>query len=595
MPGEDKNSGPNGAPESPYGPVDDEFKREVEGVVDPRRVFWSFLDRYAYAYDGTLYNGKTVPEGVVLVETREEARGLMEVCSRFRVPVTARGGGSSLSGAPLSTVGGLILDFSAMDRVLEVDAANSVVVVEPGVNCDDLNARLAEEGFFFPPDPGSSSIATIGGMVANNSGGVQALKYGVTQQYVLWLEVVLASGELVRFGSRVLKSSSSLNLAGLMVGSEGQLGLFTKVGLRIVPLPKARKTGMFVFDDLEAACEAAVAVRKAGVLPNMLELMDETTTTQSFEYTGRPSDVTPRGNLVLVECDGTPSSVEEEFEIVESVMREHGPSYTEVSGDADDREVVLQARKNALPALSGTAPTTCIEDCTLKITDIPRVVHLIQDLDARLRERGVRLAVFGHVGDGNLHPTFLFDGSDPAQRKAFEDGLHSLYEEIVTPLGGSITGEHGVGTIKAPFLALEHGNAVGWMRRVKELFDPGKLLNPGKGKGTGPIVLGRGKSPQYVPFRGPNTSALQCMRCGFCVRSCPSWLEFRVEQASPRGRINFIRGVLNKEIAFDVELQQYLLECTLCGACATKCPAGIPTNEVFEQVRSFLHGFEEKA
>lgn len=566
-----------------------EFRARVEAVVGADRVRWDRLTRYAYALDGTAYEGRSIPEGAVLVESEEEVAGVMAACAAAKVPVVARGGGSSLSGAPLATAGGLVMDFSRMDRIVRVDPANAVVVCEPGVNCDALNEALGEHGFFFPPDPGSSGIATIGGMVANNSGGVQALKYGVTKDYVLWVDVVLADGARVRFGSKVLKSSSSYNLAGLFVGSEGELGLVTRVGLKIRPLPQARKTGYFIFEALGTACQAAVAVRVAGQLPNMLELLDARTTRECFDYLGVPADEIPRGNLLLLECDGHAAAVEAIFAECERAIRRHEPLFVKIAEAPGDREEILQARKAALPALSRSAPTASIEDCTVPITAIPGVIAQMEALRTDLAPRGVELAVFGHVGDGNLHPTFLYNGTRETQRLAFREGLERLYAEIVAPVEGSITGEHGVGTIKAPFVALEHGAASAWMRRVKTLFDPDHLLNPGKGKGDELAFRARAASPTFAPYHGPHTAALQCMRCGFCVRSCPAWLEETWEPYSPRGKMSLVRGLLNHDIAPDGGLQRVFLACTLCGACAAKCPAGLETHAIFEQVRDFLH------
>ncbi|GAB4320442.1 MAG: FAD-linked oxidase C-terminal domain-containing protein [Promethearchaeota archaeon] len=576
--------------------MDDAFREKVERAVGKANVRWSLEGRYPYGFDGAPPERDAIPDGVAFVRSTEQVQGVAMACHEHRVPLTARGGGSSLSGGPVAPAGGLVVDFNRMDAVLSVDPGDAVVCCQPGVNCDDLNATLASHGLFFPPDPGSSSVATVGGMVANDSGGVQALKYGVTRHYVLWLEVVLADGERVRFGSRVLKSASGLNLAGLFVGSEGQLGLVTEVGLRVVPLPEARRTGTYVFEDIVDACEAAVAVRVSGVLPNVLELMDAATTAAALDHLGVLEDEVPRGNLLLVECDGSQAAVAADFERVDRLVTSRGPIHRDVAEDPTSRERVMSARKAALPALSRSSPTTAIEDFTVRVTDVPAAVAGVQRLDERLSRAGVRVAVFGHVGDGNLHPTFTFDERDPAQAAAFREGLDALYREVVVPLGGSVTGEHGIGLVKSPYLELEHGTAaVAWFHRVKELFDPLGILNPGKGKAAATTKFVRGPVfPESKPYRGPHTKALSCMRCGFCVRSCPSWQEFRDEARSPRGRLAFVRGLLDHELRPTRELQDVFMSCSLCGACAVKCPAGVEVNDVVEKLRRYLHGQAEE-
>ncbi|MEM2082462.1 MAG: FAD-linked oxidase C-terminal domain-containing protein, partial [Candidatus Bathyarchaeia archaeon] len=321
---------------------------------------------------------------------------------------------------------------------------------------------------------------TIGGMVANNSGGNRALKYGVTRDHVLWLEAVLPTGEAIRTGSRTLKSVSGYDLTRLLIGSEGTLAVITKVGLRVMPLPEARAVSLYIFDDVEGAVRTAVEIKSSGIMPSMLEFMDETSTKASFEYAKMDC---PEGCAVIVECDGWREAVEREAESIHRIALRRGPKFFQRASSPEEAERLISARKAALPALSRAAPTIFMEDFTVPVTKIPeayaRIARIPDGLDAP-----IGISTFGHRGEGNLHPSFLFDGNDPEQRRAFLQALDLLYREVVVPLGGSITGEHGVGLSRGDYIELEHGaKAVGLMREIKRIFDPNMILNPYKAKG----------------------------------------------------------------------------------------------------------------
>ncbi|MGQ9782082.1 MAG: FAD-binding oxidoreductase [Nitrososphaeria archaeon] len=437
-----------------------------------------------YARDSSIFNCR--PEVVVRPKTTDHVAAVMKIANEEHIPVTPRSGGTSAAGSPLPVIGGILLDMSGMNRILSIDLDNQIVVTEPGVFCDTLNDELSKDGFFFPPDPASSPACTIGGMVNTNASGNRTIKYGPTRDYVLWLEVVLPKGQIIETGSKTLKSVSSYDLTRLIVGSEGSLGVVTKVALNIVPLPESYSTAFFIYDSVEALARAALRVRRAGMVPEMLEFMSRTTTKVSLDYAGIKG--VPEGNFMLLDFGGPPEAVASYLEKGVALCRQESPSYFETTVDPAYRQSLVNARKAALPALARIKPTTVMEDCTVPPTKLPEAASRIEKIPEVIGVSGFDLGNFGHIGDGNMHPTFLFDSRIEEHRKAFLRSLDILYGEIVLPSGGSVTGEHGIGLIRAKYVGIEHPTTLTLMRDLKRLFDPNLILNPGKGKG-GPYPL----------------------------------------------------------------------------------------------------------
>jgi len=453
--------------------------RKLEAIVGPENVSRRIEDLICGSYEAVLL--KYRPEVIVAPRTVEQVSRILKLADRYRIPVTPRGAGTSVAGNSLPVLGGICLDMCSMNGILEFDPDNQIVVVEPGVVCDSLNDYLASRGFFFPPDPASSPGATIGGMVANNSGGNRALKYGVTRDHVLWLEAVLPTGEIIRPGSKTIKSVSSYDLTRLLIGSEGTLAVMTKVGLRITRLPEAYSACLYVFKDIGEATETAVRIKSSGAIPAMLEFMDETTSRASFEYVGLDL---PEGCAVLVGCDGYNDAVESEIETIHNIALKGKPIFAAKAGSTEERDRYISARKAALPALSKVAPTVCMEDMTVPVTRIPEACRRIGEIPSRLGVPGFTVSIFGHIGEGNLHPTFLFDERETTQKKAFFKALDLLYRDVAIPLSGSITGEHGIGILRGNYIKLEYGEKMfKLMHEIKRVFDPKMILNPYKGKG----------------------------------------------------------------------------------------------------------------
>lgn len=574
-----------------YNEITENLFQEFQKIVGEEYYFVEEELRWPYAFGGTMIEPDWVPDLVLMPQNREQISKILKLANDNNIPVTPRGSGTSLSGGPLTPYGGILLDLCLMNKILSIDIENFLVEVEPGVICDELNEKLEPYGFSFPPDPGSSSVATIGGMVATNAGGVQAFKYGVTKNYVLYVEAVLANGKTIRFGTKVLKSVSSYNLKDLFIGSEGTLGVITKIGLQIKPLPKYRKLGFFIFADVEKLTEAVLELRRKGIIPNLLEFMDKVMLKAIFNYLEGEFLNYPEGYAIMAEIDGRhEGAVEEEFDELFGIFKDHEPIFYKVANNTDERETLIGARKALLPALSKIGPNTCAEDCTIQITDFVEAVKKFENLPKVMNITNIITTMVCHM-EGNLHPTFLFNENDPEARKNFEKALDYLYREIIIPLGGSITGEHGIGKVKTPYLELEHGSDfVDLMGQIKSIFDPKIILNPGDGKGD-LRPLPRSKSIRQLKGDPDKILVLNCMRCGFCNVICPSKWYFKSEAYSPRGRLSLLNGLLHGDLELDEEssIGKILYACTLCGHCKVKCPAGVETDEIFEKTRAILH------
>jgi len=470
-----------------YGKFSSMIAEKLRGIVGQEYYSDAEEDLVVYSKDSTILTG--VPEAIVRPLNVKQVSEILRLANEYRIPITPRGAGTSASGSPLASAGGVILDMSSMNKILSIDIDNQTVVVEPGVVCDTLNDSLSKFGFFFPPDPASSPACTIGGMVNTNAAGNRTIKYGSTREWVLWLEVVLPNGEVIQTGSRTLKSASGFDLTRLIIGSEGSLVVVTRVGLKVAPLPESYATSVLIFESVRNLAEATSEIRRAGIVPEMLEFMNEKTASAALDYAGIRG--IPRGNFLLMDCGGSREAVEPMLERCLTIARRHKPIYEDRTLDRTYRETLINARKAALPSLARLRPTTVMEDCTVPPMKLADAAEAIEKIPDKLGVQGIDLGNFGHVGDGNMHPTFVLDERVPEQKAAFWKGIDILYRDIVFPMGGSCTGEHGIGLIRADYIELEHGaRAVQLMRNIKQLFDPNFILNPGKGKG-GPYPLRR--------------------------------------------------------------------------------------------------------
>ena len=376
----------------------------------------------------------------------------------------------------MPTAGSVVLCLTKFDKVLELDRRNLTLLVEPGVTTRTIFEEADKVGLLYPPDPGSMKISTIGGNVANNSGGLRGLKYGVTKDYVMGFEIVLPSGEVVWIGNKCVKDVAGYSLREVFIGSEGTLGVFTKILLRLLPKPAAKKTLLAVYARMEQAAETVSAIIAHPIIPCTLEFLDKTTINcvEDYAKVGLPRDAEA---VLLMESDGHPAVVAEEAEIMAQLARKNGAGEVRVAQTAEESLRLASARRSAFPALARVAPTTILEDVTVPRSELAGMVAFIQDLAKRHK---LRIGVFGHMGDGNLHPTFLTNEKDVDEMHRVELAFAEIVTETVRRKG-TITGEHGVGLAKKKYLPESVGGLnVEIMRNLKRLFDPNLILNPGK-------------------------------------------------------------------------------------------------------------------
>jgi len=428
-----------------------------------------------YSFDGTAVL-QQLPAAVVFARSTGEVSSVLRWSAQHKVPVVTRGSGTGLSGGSVPVAGGIVVCLSKMDKILEVDTANLTLRAESGVITAAITEAAEKAGLFYPPDPGSMKISTIGGNVAENSGGLRGLKYGVTRDYVMGLEVVLPGGEVIWTGNKCVKDVAGYTLRDLFIGSEGTLGVITQVLLKLIPPPAVRKTMLAVYDDMEKAARTVSAIIAAKIIPCTLEFLDRVTIqcVEDYARIGLPREAEA---ILLMETDGHPAAVEAEAAAMEKIARENGARSLKIAANAAEAASLAAARRTAFSALARVGPTTILEDATVPRDRLPEMIRFIQDVSRRHR---LKIGTFGHMGDGNLHPTFLTDEKNREEMHRVEAAMKEIFHKAVE-LGGTITGEHGVGLAKKEFLEGAVGRVnVEIMRRIKQTLDPEGLLNPGK-------------------------------------------------------------------------------------------------------------------
>jgi len=427
-----------------------------------------------YSYDASMNVHR--PDAAVWPESTEHVAEIVKFANEHRIPIVPRGAGTSLSGGAIPIRGGIIVDLSRMNRILEMSIENRYVRVQAGVVCDDLNRALAKYGFTFPPDPASSSVATIGGNVATNAGGIKGAKYGTTRDYVLGLQVVLPTGEVMHTGSYTMKCVSGYDLAKLFVGAEGTLGVITEITLKINPLPRHAMTAVATFTKLEDAGKAIFQTMTSGVLPSVMEILDKVTLKSIKENTD--IDLPDAEALILTETDGyTWEEVEAQMEVVLRILKQNHPTMIKTAKDEKDRLNLWKARKSSYATLARVSKSFVLDDVTVPISRIPDLLVGIQEI---AQKHGLVIATYGHAGDGNLHPQLLYDEYDPKQVEKTERAEEEIFHLAIS-LKGTLSGEHGIGLSKANYMTLEHDPVeMALMRQIKKTLDPNNIMNPGK-------------------------------------------------------------------------------------------------------------------
>ncbi|HKQ38942.1 MAG TPA: FAD-linked oxidase C-terminal domain-containing protein [Verrucomicrobiae bacterium] len=448
---------------------------ELRRVVGPQNVLTGKEDLIPYGFDGTAAM-QQLPGCVAFAGSTAEVSAVLKVAQGTKTPVVTRGSGTGLSGGSVPVANCIVLCMVKMDKILELDRANLTLLAEPGVTTLAIADAAAAARLFYPPDPGSMKISTIGGNVAENSGGLRGLKYGVTRNYVMGLEVVLPDGEIVWTGNKCVKDVAGYSLKDLFIGSEGTLGVITKVLLRLIPKPAAKKTMVATFNQMDHAAEAVSAIIAAQIIPCTLEFLDRTTIhcVEDYARVGLPLDCEA---LLLMETDGHPAVVAEEAAQMEGICREKGCLEVRVAKDDAEAANLATARRSAFSALARVAPTTILEDATVPRSELARMIRFVEAVAKKYK---LRIGTFGHMGDGNLHPTFLTDERNRDEMHRVEEAFKEIFDEAIR-LGGTITGEHGIGLAKKSFLPKFAGDAqMRVLRELRRTLDPAGILNPGK-------------------------------------------------------------------------------------------------------------------
>jgi glycolate oxidase len=452
------------------------FLTHLQAIVSDRHFKTDDAARTAYGADAL--NRGRLPEAVVMPANAQEVAAVVRLCAKHRVPIVPRGAGTGYTGGAVPTQGGVVISFERMNRILEIDEANLVAVVEPHVVTGDLQAAVEKVGLFYPPDPASLKESVIGGNVAECAGGPRAFKYGTTKQYVLGLEIVLPTGEIVRTGGKVVKNVVGYDLTHLIVGSEGTLAIITQIILRLVPRPPVQATLRAAFRDVESAVQAVINVIRERVVPAAVELIDGDSLEAVAQYL-QVRSLAPEGTaaVLLLEVDGVPSAVAEETARVEAACAAAGATEILRASDETERQELWRVRRELSRSLKTIAPLKYNHDVVVPKGRIPGLFALVR----RIREEfGLRIPCFGHAGDGNIHVNIMVDPNDPAEIARAHAAERVLFQGVVA-LEGSISGEHGIGFAKAPFLELElTPDTIALMKRVKQAFDPLGILNPGK-------------------------------------------------------------------------------------------------------------------
>lgn len=453
------------------------LKKEFIDIVGQVNVLTEEADRQSYSYDAAVL-APVVPALVIIPETQEQLAKVVKLAYESGLPITVRGAGTNLSGASIPEPGdGIVILTNKLNRILEVNEEDLYAVVEPGVITSQFAAEMAKRGLFYPPDPGSQAVSTIGGNVALNAGGLRGLKYGVTKDYIMGMDVIDYRGELIKSGSYTVKYVTGYNISALMAASEGTLGVFSRLIMKLVPPPKASKAMMAEFSDVNKASEAVAGIIAAHIVPCTLEFLDNACIryVEADAKIGLPVDA---GAILLIEVDGGHvQMVEEDAARVMEICKKCGCKDIRVAQNEEEKNKIWAARRNALPALARAKPTTVLEDATVPRSQIPAMVAAVNDIAKKYR---LEIGTFGHAGDGNLHPTILCDRRDKEEFHRVEQAVDEIFD-VALKLRGTLSGEHGIGMAKAKWMEKETNRAtIEFAKNIRRALDPKMLFNAGK-------------------------------------------------------------------------------------------------------------------
>jgi D-lactate dehydrogenase len=455
--------------------LDKSLTRQLRSIVGENALFTDPADCLPYGYDNSRL--QATPEAVLFAQEHEQVAAVVRLCHQHRIALIPRGKGTGTTGATVPQHGGIVLSLERMNRILEIDADNRIARAEPGVTNKQLQDRLADEGFFWPPDPTSAAVCTIGGNLAYNSAGPRAVKYGTPRENTLGLKAVTGSGETITTGVRTTKGVVGYDLTRLLIGSEGTLAIITEATLKLTPKPETKRTLQASYRDIHSAANAVSSIMRQPVTPCALEFMDGSALEMVREFSDLQLD-SRVGALLMIEVDGSEHSIRQDTEALVKAAQTEGLLEVHTAETQDEVARLWKTRKALSPALRNIAPKKINEDVVVPVSSIPELIDSLQQLS---RESGITIVNFGHAGNGNIHVNLLLDPKDPKQLKAGDHCLKSLFN-LVLGLGGTLSGEHGIGVVKRAFVEQEIEPAsLNLMHAIKQQFDPHQILNPGVG------------------------------------------------------------------------------------------------------------------
>ncbi len=447
--------------------------KDLTKIVGKENILADLKDLLAYSYDATMR--QEMPDVIVFPRSTEHVSAIMKLAHREKVPVVPRGAGTNLSGGTIPLKGGIILEISRMNRILEINTANRRAVVEPGVVNLDLQNALAPLGYFYPPDPASQKSSTMGGNIGENAGGPMCLRYGVTSKYVYGMEIVLAGGEVINVGDYV-EDFPGYDLRGLFIGSEGMLGVATKLTLHIIPKPEASRTMLAIFDRLEDCGQAVSDIISAGIVPGAMELLDQKMC-QVIEQSVNAGYPTDAAGMLLIEVAGLADTIEKQVQEISEICQKDKVRELRIAQTNAEREALWKGRRGAFGSVARICPPYIVCDGTVPRNKLPEALHKVGEIAEKYKVLIVNVA---HAGDGNLHPLILFDATNPEEHKAAKKASEDILDACIA-MGGTISGEHGIGLEKIGAMRLIFDPAdIAAMHKVKDIFDPDDVLNPGK-------------------------------------------------------------------------------------------------------------------
>jgi glycolate oxidase len=563
-----------------------EIVDRLVNIVGEKNCSTRTAELYVYSFDAGIH--RHMPDAVVRPMDTVQVQKIVELANEQEIPLVPRGAGTGLVGAAVPIVGGIVVDMQGMKQIREIRVDGLYAVVEPGVVCDRFNDALKAHGFFIP-GPASSEVATLGGMVGHNSSGGYALKYGATRDYVLGLTVVLPTGDVIDVGTRTPVSSSGFQFEKFFCGMEGTLGIITEIVMKIAPKPAARAACAAFFEDLEKTGECVANIVRHGMIPSQIEIM----TGVSIKAVNKAKNMgLPEcAGMLLIEVDGHANVVGQEIETVGKVCQESGAFKTEFTEDPKRIETLWKGRKEMIPSLSilreEFKTVMLADDMAVPIYNVPKALMAFQEI---ADQYDILIPAYGHAATGNLHTKVLMDPTKPEHWKQAEEAVPRMYDAVLA-LGGTTTGEHGIGITKAPFLHREKAGAVKAMKAIKRALDPKNIMNPKKLMDWEEGFVTDLRYPFEVPTGAEGLESkfqdtITCTQCGYCKGVCPGiqcaegW-----DSVSPRGKVALAYGVVTGEIQKDESVAERLFQCVLCGDCLRRCPSGIDTPSLVRAAR----------